>query len=78
MNTFSLNLKTKTHITQLNSDLTQDLASYGLKPTEWNLKLKSQDKLLISNKYEPNFCFGGNYTFSKNKFTWKKIQLISL
>lgn len=78
MKTLTLNFKTKNQFIQLSSDLTQDLASYGLKPSEWNLKLKSQDNLLISNKDEPNFCFGGNYTFSKNKFTWKQIQLISL
>ena len=60
------------------SALRQQLAEFGLHPSDWNLIKDEKNQFIIQNKDESSFYFMGLIQRTDGKDVWKNIRLVSL
>ena len=69
----------KTYKKRQNLDLLNNsLASYGLRPTEWQLIKEDGTGYKIANKMEPSFFFRGKTKYENGRKKWSSIYLAGL
>lgn len=60
------------------SQLSQDLKSFGLNPSEWSVLKENSRRYLIRSKEDENFIFMGKAGRQGKQLKWKKLELASL
>ena len=60
------------------TNLLNQLAHFGLNPTQWNISRISKDKFIIRNTEDRNYSYLGKVDQKKQKQKWGQLTLLSL
>lgn len=60
------------------SKLNQDLKSFGLNPSEWNVLREKSSTYRIESKQDRQFVFKGKVKGKGPSLKWQQLELISL